>query len=303
MPAASGGLRARAVEWLLAGLFAAAGFGATVAGCTNPRACETDSDCFEEKVCRNETCVDLSSKGAGSVDGASSGGGTAPSDGGDGSSASGGETGGGDGGSGDASGGSTDGSGDTGATDETSGDTASRSCDIGPCRAPSVQGTCDENDEVSLELGCVFVDNEETTYQTIGSDGPKASCHCGEDEGDGNTDTPRLDQIEIHRATNWTNCPEEHGNFDVDVTVELGMCFSQDYDELTFRADFDDEACPSERTSTDTRAWCDYHPADGRVVMHWRPRGVSQRNSRLTIQAPPEAFFNWEASAEAGWVE
>lgn len=231
--------------------------------CTDPRACDTDSECFDGEVCVNNACV------------ASGGDGGAPS--GDDSHSvqvntdndDSGDPGGSDGH--DDDGDHTDEDGGSG-NDAPSGalETCNESA-IGNC---SEKAPCATSDKYVEYFSCIS-----TLYELERTS--DKYCHCGDD-------IEPHDRIDF--AVKSNSCDSDEFPETIDIEFEFLQCSKQEFERAQIRVQdpygdyFDSPSpCPEESGLT-VPVHCDRSPEDRTVTLHWKPlKSVSEGTRMIPV--------------------
>lgn len=270
--------------WLIPGSLVVGG-GALIlgfwVGCANPRACEDESDCFEGQVCRGSRCVDTDAGASGT--------------GGDGTTLDAGETSSGetiDTGSGSSGDSGESSGGDSGGSGATNGDSGDGPCEKNACRWES---ECEElTDKISLRLGCVG-SSEESGRRDVRSVEGKDGCHCGVEESE-DPEGPFADKISVARyLDSGGECDGYYEGKGVDVTVEIGACGLENFDDVTLEHGPDE--CPQEVRNPSEETWCQKIERNGTIELHWRPTNEADQSTAFEILYDAERRFDYEVSA------
>jgi hypothetical protein len=280
-------------------LFAlAAALAAVSTGCTDPRACQTDDDCFQGQTCTDQTCVgEISTDDTGSTgrdtDSSTTDPDTGPSTT---DSENVGDT------NAEETGSPPD---DSGSPPDDTGDDGGR--DGSPrkiCSGTGSQGACTRDfqtecrthgtHQYDVKLGCLRDDQIE---------GPKEMtdtvdhCFCGDTE-------QRRDDVKLILKTgNFTDdCTWEDGKVQVDTTIDVNGCNREEFDEL-YIEDGSSKCETSPMPNQYGWMWCDYHPEQTKIVVHWRPQTSQQPSREFSLVSSRDIAFTYSLQATGKSVQ
>lgn len=220
------------------------------AGCSSPRGCEDETDCFRNQTCSEGVCIDEMTESDTDV--------PPPRDSGDSTSDPRPD-------SDDHSADSTaDGSGISDGTTnrdssgrELENDTEGRTC---TGTAPCSSGDCSFNDEKTFQFGCV--DQGDGTYSKVVAPPTHNGCLCSKDEGD-----ERRDDFKLYAYSDRGGCAFDPTVHEIKVTVTVEGCSADEMQGIIFRSgnnqcsSIDNVSCTRDRERrTLTLTW---QPGDG----------------------------------------
>lgn len=250
---------------LLLALAAALLAGAT--GCTDPRACQTDDDCFQGQTCTDQTCVGEISTGDSDSTGRDT---DAPNPGED---------------TGDSP---TDDTGDNPppdtdpSPDDTGGSTDTGDTSMRPlCEASASSSYCRNNSseecvtggstETDINLGCW--DTDDDTMDELVERLDQRHCLCNLSRGGDLRKDEFTARIRYARHAGMDDCPWKEGTATARITFTIKGCNAEEMKGITLRESSSNPCHFTDQPGIDETIWCQRDNEAGTLTLNWKPSG------------------------------